>query len=169
MILPKGLELIIERVLLRDDKPRNRLPRVSLRVPHLTHVLYRLVFKVLTELELEQVLGIVRFMEVLEPLAQDVGLMLIRFDRLVVQLLLRLARGCKAELGDVVTESVRSLRVLSCRLEMRVSDLVTILLEVCIITGLEVLVQFRLVAAIFDAKIDDLTSRLRICQVQCWG
>ena len=48
---------------------------------------------------------------------------------------------------------------------MRVSDGVPKLLQVCIFTCLQVLVQFGLVVAILDTKINDFSCRLRICKV----
>jgi hypothetical protein len=44
------------------------LPRILLRIPDFPSILHRLVVEVLAKLKLEEILGIVLFVKILEPL-----------------------------------------------------------------------------------------------------
>ena len=79
------------------------------------------------------------FMEILEPLAEDVWL-IFRFDRLFIQLLLRLTARDQAVLGNIVTETVSGLGVLPCRLQVGVSNGIAELLQIGIRSRLKLLV-----------------------------
>lgn len=84
VVLPEGLQLIVKGILLRDLKERHGLPWVLLRFSNLSHVLHWLVFKVLAQLELEEILGIVILVEVGQPSVEDIRVMLIRLHGLFI-------------------------------------------------------------------------------------
>lgn len=67
MVLPKSLALIIERILLRNDKVCDGLPWICFRVPYLPRILNWLVIQILAELHLEEIFSFMRGMEVLQP------------------------------------------------------------------------------------------------------
>ena len=68
--------------------------------------------------------------EILEPLAENVWLVFVGFDRFLVQLLLCLAGGDQAVFRHVVTKAVGRLRVLAGGLQVRVSHGVAEFLEI---------------------------------------
>ena len=101
-VLPEVLQGVVERVLFRYVKTSNGLPWVLLRVPNFTSVLNWLVFEVLTELDLEEILwegqsvsklgmeshanlGIMLFVEVLQPAVKNVRT-IFWLDGLVIEL-----------------------------------------------------------------------------------
>jgi hypothetical protein len=67
MVLPKSLALIIERILLRNDKACDGLPWIRFRIPYLPRILNRLVIQILAKLHLEEIFSFMRGMEVLQP------------------------------------------------------------------------------------------------------
>jgi len=67
MVLPKSLALIIERILLRNDKACDGLPWICFRIPYLPRILNWLVIQVLAKLHLEEIFSFMRGMEVLQP------------------------------------------------------------------------------------------------------
>ncbi len=109
MILPERLELVVERVLLWYHEFRDGLPGVFLGIPHFACVFHRLIFEIFAELELEEVFGVVGFVEILQPFAEDVGIVFLGLDGLFVEFLLRFGRRYEAVFGDVVAESVGGL------------------------------------------------------------
>lgn len=95
--------------------------------------------------------------------------MLARLDCLVIELLLCLAAWDEAVLRDVVAEAVGCLAILPSAFEVGISDTITELLEVGVGARLEMLVQFRLVVAVFDAQVDNLAGGLCVGKIECRG
>ena len=110
-------------------------------------------------------LGIVLFVEVLQPAVQNVRA-IIWLDSFVVELPLCLRVWHQAVFHDIVPKAVRSLRVLACRFEMSVADLIPEFLQIGIFSRLEMLVKLWLVIAILDPEVNDLSRDLRVCQVK---
>ncbi len=109
MILPESLPRRQEAILLRDDHLSYRLPRILLGIPSYPHILDRLLFDVLQELELQEVFGVMVLMEFLQPVAQDMVGVRVGLDGLLVQLPLRFGRRDQAEFGYIVPEAVGGL------------------------------------------------------------
>ena len=113
MILPEALQLVIEGILLGDRKCSNRLPWIFLRIPDLPGILDGLIFKILAQLELQQVFSIMLPMKVLEPFVKDIRRIRVGLDGLFVELFLGRRIWHEAVLSYIVAEAIRSLRVLA--------------------------------------------------------
>ena len=163
MIFPERLELVIERILLGDHQLRYRLPWVFLWIPHLACIFDWLIVKVLAELELKEIFSVVSTVEVLQPVVEDVRFVGFGLDSFLVKLLLGFGGGDEAVFADVIAEAVGSLGVLAGGFEVGVPHCVPEFLQVGVWAGFEVLVEFGLVAAVFDSKVDDLPCCFCIC------
>jgi len=65
MIFPKSLARSLEAVLLWNHNLRHRLPWILFGIPHFSSILNRLIFQVLAQLELEQIVGLIVCVEFL--------------------------------------------------------------------------------------------------------
>jgi hypothetical protein len=104
------------------------LERILLGILNLSRILHRLVLQILTKLELELVFRVVSFVKILQPFVKDIRAV-IELDGLFVEFSLRVGGGSEAVFRDVVTEAVRSLGILPRGLKMRISHLISCLLQ----------------------------------------
>lgn len=169
MIFPEILHLPVEAILSGHHQRCDRLPGVFLRIPDLAGVFDGLVVEVFQQLELQQVFGVVVAVEVLEPLGEDVGGVGVGFDGFLVEFLLGGAVGDEAVFGDVVAEAEGRLAVLAGAFEVGVADGVAELLEVGVRAGFEVLVEFGLVVAVFDAQVNDVAGGFGVGEIKGGG
>ena len=169
VIFPETLRLPVEAILPGHQQRRDRLPGVFRRVPDFAGVFDRLVVEVLQQLELQQVFGVVVAVEVLEPSGEDIGGVGVGLDGFLVEFLLGGAVGDEAVFGDVVAEAEGGLAVVAGAFEVGVADGVAELLEIRVGAGLEMLVEFGWVIAVFDAQVDDFARGFGVGEIEGEG
>jgi hypothetical protein len=136
-----------------------------LRIPNLASIFDGLIFQVLAQLDLEQVLCVMLLVEILQPSVKDIRAVC-GFDRLIIELLLCLGVGDKTILDDIVAKTVGSLGILPCGFEMGVANRIPRLLQLGVLPGLELLIQFGLIVPVLDPQVDDFSGDLSIGQVE---
>jgi hypothetical protein len=90
MVFPERLPGRNHTVLLGDDNLGHSLPGVFFSIPLLSSVLNRLILKVFTKLNLEEILRVILGIELLQPITKNVIRVNLGIYLLFVELLLSL-------------------------------------------------------------------------------
>jgi hypothetical protein len=113
VIFPESFPSRNHTILHWDDNLGNSLPWVLLLIPNFTSILNWLLFEILTELDLEEVLCFMICMKLFQPRTQNVVWMRIWLDCFLVLLLLSFRGGYKRVLDNVVPVAISCLGVLT--------------------------------------------------------
>jgi hypothetical protein len=97
----------------RNDNPCNSLLKVLVGIPNLPRILNWLIFQVLAELNLGEILGIMLSVEFFQPITENVIRMGVWLNGFFVSFLLSLSGWHEIIFHNIVTKSICGLGILS--------------------------------------------------------